>query len=88
MDFIESILAAVAGFLTEPMSYIAAKIVIVMYPAATRNEILTHSNTANDIAAGVLAAIIIAWVFRAAVQITVYVVSFAIGLLWAEMKSS
>lgn len=87
MSFIESILGAVAGFLTEPMSYIAAKIVTVMYPMATHNEILMHSNTANDIAAGVFAALILAWLLRAAAQITVYVVGFVVGLLWAEMKS-
>ena len=88
MNFIESILGAIAGFVAEALSHIATKIVMVIYPTATRNEILPHSNTANDIAAGVLAALIIAWVFRAAVQIIVYAVSFAIGLLWAEMKSS
>jgi hypothetical protein len=87
MDFIERILAAVAGFLTEPLSYLATKIVTLMYPTASYNEILTHSNSASDTAAGVLAAIIIAWVLRAVWQIAAYVVGIAIGLLWAEMKS-
>jgi hypothetical protein len=88
MHFIESILAAIAGFVTEPLSYITSKIVIGIYPTASSEEIFAHSNAPNDIAAGVLAALIIAWIFRAAVQIAVYVVSFAIGLMWAEMKSS
>jgi uncharacterized membrane protein len=61
MNFIERILAAVAGFLAEPLSYLATKIVTVMYPTASYNEILAHSNSASDTAAGVLAAIIIAW---------------------------
>ena len=69
MDFIERMLAAVAGFLAEPSSYLAAKMVTVMYPTASYNELLTHSNSASDTAAGVLAAIIIAWVLRAAWQI-------------------
>jgi hypothetical protein len=87
MDFIERILAAVAGFLAEPLSLIASKIVVVMYPTASYNEILTHSNSASDTAAGILAAIIIAWTLRAAWQIAAYAVGIVIGLLWAEMKS-
>lgn len=87
MDFIERILAAVAGFLTEPLSYLVAKIVTVMYPTESYSEIVTHGNSASDTAAGVLAAIIIAWVLRAAWQIAAYVVGTAIGLLWAERKS-
>lgn len=87
MDFIERVLTAVAGFLAEPLSYLATKIVTVMYPTANYNEILTHSNSACDTAAGVLAAIIIAWLLRAALQIANVTVGFAIGLLWAEMKS-
>jgi hypothetical protein len=87
MDLMERILAAVGRFLAEPLSYLATKIVIVMYPTASYNEVLAHSNSASDTAAGVLAAIIIAWALWAAWQIAAFVIGIAIGLLWAEMKS-
>jgi hypothetical protein len=87
MDFIQRILAAVAGYLAEPLSYVATKIVTVMYPTASYNEILTHSNSASDTAAGVMAAIIIAWALWTVWQIVNFVGGITIGLIWSEMKS-
>lgn len=63
------------------------KIVKAMYPTASYDDLLHHSNLANDVAAGIVAAVMVIWLFKVVVEVAIYAVGAVIALIWDEIKN-